>query len=93
VNFFLVSYDLITPGQKYDALIAEIKSSPTSGWAKLMLSCFIVKTSEDFAQLASRLHAHLDANDRLVVIRVCRDYKGWLSPTVHKWMSDNLPPC
>ncbi len=91
MNYFMVSYDLYTPGQKYNDLIEEIEGSPN--WAKVMLSCFIVGTNESAAQLNARLRTHLDTNDYIIVIRICDDYDGWFQTEVHTWIRQNVPAC
>ena len=40
---YMVSYDLIEPGQKYEKLIELIKSE--YAWAKIGYSAFIVKSN------------------------------------------------
>ena len=51
VNYFMVTYDLYTPGQKYNDLIAEIQRSPK--WCKVLLSAFIIGQMKHQIRLAS----------------------------------------
>lgn len=88
-----VSYDLIAPGQKYSRLIQEIKSAPTTNWAKPLESCFLVVTRESAEALYDRLKAELDENDHILVIRICRPHQGWLAKDIHDWINNNVPPC
>lgn len=91
MNYYLVSYDLNRPGQDYADLIAEIERSPN--WAKPMLSCFIVGTNENPSQLMERLRPWIDPNDWIIVIRVCKDWDGWLTNDIHDWIRTNVPYC
>ncbi len=61
---FSISYDLVTPGQDYDAL-------SQLGAKRALLSNWVVKRS-DFTATTLREHItqYLDANDRLFVIEV-----------------------
>jgi hypothetical protein len=93
MNYFLVTYDLYSPGQKYNDLIAEIEKAPTSAWAKIMLSCYIVGTSESASRLSDRLRKHLDDNDTILVIKICNNYQGWLTQEIHDWIKNHVPDC
>lgn len=61
----IISYDLCTPGKKYDKLIEAIKSFPF--WAKITESCWIIETSSTTEQVRSSLKTHMDGNDRIFV--------------------------
>lgn len=38
MNYYSITFDLYTPGQKYNELIKEIEKAPTNGYVKTMLS-------------------------------------------------------
>ena len=88
MSVYCVSYDLNTPGQKYDALYEELKSS--SSWSHYLDSTWLIYTNESSIQLSDRLRAHLDDNDRLMVIRVTSDYSGWLPEGAWEWMRGHI---
>ena len=60
---------------------------------KPMESCWLVNTTESANQLFERLHAKMDRNDNLIVIKVCRSYEGWFSKEVHDWIKEHVPYC
>lgn len=93
MNYFMVSYDLRAPGQKYDDLIEAIQESPTVDWVKPLLSCFLIETRETAEEVYTRLKSVIDENDRLLVMKVCQPHQGWFNKDVHKWIEDNVPYC
>lgn len=73
MSSFMISYDLHTPGQKYDALTNTIKNACTRKW-KLLDSTWLVTYSGTSGQLVDTLKKCLDANDNLIVVSL--DGKG-----------------
>ena len=91
MNVYCVSYDLLAPGKSYDALIAEITNSPS--WAKPLKSLFLVETNESPEQLYNRLRPKMDANDLILIVRVCRDYYGFFNKEVIEWIDQHVRLC
>jgi hypothetical protein len=89
----MVSYDLNAPGQKYDNLIEEIKSSLTQAWAKPLESLFLIQTTESVGAAYERFKAKLDANDEILVMKICRPHQGWLDKQIHDWINNHVPYC
>lgn len=89
MNTYLVSYDLIAPGQKYKVLGDLLRSFPN--WAKVLESTWVIKTPWTAAQVRDRLQREVDGNDKLLVITVSRD-AAWfnLPDDVSKWLKENL---
>lgn len=82
----LVTYDLNSPGQKYQRLIQAIKS--VGQWCKCLESTWLLKTSLTAEQVASRLRQQLDNNDYLLVIAVNPDnIGGWLPQEACNWIN------
>jgi hypothetical protein len=50
----------------------------------------VVHTSEAAEQLSTRLRQALDDNDSLLVIKVGRDYAGWLPKKAWEWIEQQL---
>lgn len=88
MTVYCVSYDLNKSGQKYDDLYEELKSSP--GYWHHLDSTWLISTTETAEQVYSRLRKHLDDNDRILIIKVVRDYQGWLSESAWKWIRDHV---
>lgn len=64
-NLF-IAYDLMEPGQNYDAVRDRIKS--LGQWHQFQFSLFYVNTQYTAAQAYDRIIATMDRNDRLAVI-------------------------
>ena len=62
---YIVTYDLVEPGQKYDRLLDLIKSEPA--WARLGGSSYLVDSDETAVALRDKLKMALDSNDKLYV--------------------------
>lgn len=88
---FSVSYDLNKPGQNYDNLIKELKRSHS--WWHYLDSTWLIKTNESASQLSTRIRKHLDNNDNVLVIRVTKDYSGWLPQKAWDWINANVLHC
>lgn len=88
MTVYCVSYDLNKSGQNYNALYEEIKKSP--GWCHTLDSTWLISSSETANQLSDRLRKHLDDNDDLLVIKVSRDYAGWLPKQTWEWIDKHV---
>ena len=64
-NLF-IAYDLMQPGQNYEAVRDRIKS--LGQWHQFQLSLFYVHTSRTSQQAYAHVIAAMDANDRLAII-------------------------
>lgn len=86
---YIVTYDLIEPGQRYEKLIELIKSE--FAWAKIGYSAFIVKSSYSHTELRDKYKQALDANDKLFIgaISAPAAWSG-LPDEVSRWLNKNL---
>ena len=66
MNNFFISYDLVSPGQKYDAVTDAIKS--LGNWARVHLSLFYVSTNISADDALNKIKAAADSNDKIIVI-------------------------
>jgi len=84
----IISYDLHSPGQNYNALINKIKSF--GFWAKLGESAYLINTEETVAEVRDYLKAVLDSNDSLFV-GVSPPPAAWygLPNEVANWLLNN----
>lgn len=85
---YCVSYDLNKSGQNYDDLYQSLESS--AGWWHYLDSTWLVATEESAEQLSSRLLKNLDSNDSLLVIKVVREYQGWLTKEAWEWIDQHV---
>lgn len=75
-----VSYDLNSPGQNYDRVIAKIKT--LGSWAKIHKSYWYLDTALSAEQVARAIWSSMDATDSLYVVDATTNYA----------MGFNLPP-
>jgi hypothetical protein len=83
-----VSYDLKKPGQNYEKLFAELKSSP--GWWHYLESTWLIVTNETPGQLWNRISPATDKNDSVLIIQVVNNTAGWLPQGAWDWINQNL---
>ena len=81
---YIITYDLKTPGKNYTGLYTAIKASPK--WWHYLESSWLVYTSENATDIWNRLSAHIDKNDRLLVIEVRDNCQGWLPKDAWDWI-------
>lgn len=74
-NNLHISYDLYSPGQSYDKVIAAIKE--LGGWAKIHKSFWYVKSSYSAAQARDHVGKAMDANDSLYVVDSTNNDAAW----------------
>jgi hypothetical protein len=65
-NNFFVAYDLMSPGQNYDAVRDRIKS--LGSWHQFQFSLFYVNTTFTAQEAHAHVRAAMDENDRLAII-------------------------
>lgn len=65
---FLITYDLCKPGRDYDELFEAIKAYGT--YSHPVESVWLISTSLDVSSVCDDLQSHIDANDKLFVIKV-----------------------
>lgn len=88
MSVYCVTYDLNRAGQNYDQLYRELRSSP--GYWHELESIWLISTSENAQQLSSRLLRHIDNNDNLLVIKVVKDFQGWLPNDAWTWLNNHV---
>lgn len=88
MNVFCVSYDLNKSGQDYEGVINELKNS--TSWWHYLGSTWLIATNESASTLSERIRKHTDTNDSLLVIRVTKDYAGWLTEEAWDWIKKHV---
>lgn len=83
---YAINYDLKKQGQDYKGLYEAIKSC--GAWWHFLDSCWLVDTNLVGQAIFTRLRNHIDANDSLLVIRVKKDYTGWLPQEAWDWIAE-----
>ena len=84
---YSIDYDLKRPGQNYQGLWAELGKF---AGIRILYSTWLVSTSLSAQAVYDRLSPHIDKSDRMIVIRVARDYQGWLDEVHWDWMNQHV---
>jgi hypothetical protein len=81
-NNLHISYDLISPGQNYEKVIARIKE--LGDWAKIHASFWYVNSNYTASQAVDHIKGSMDANDKVYVVDATNNNAAWnqLSPEV-----------
>lgn len=77
MNVYVISYDLISPGQKYDKIKDAIDKLSVN-WCRPLESFYLVKSNYSSEHIFNTLHSLLDSNDLIFVIEVKNNKFGWL---------------
>ena len=84
---YIVTYDLVSPGQNYEELYKRIKSYRT--WARIAESSWAIVSSQTAMEVRNHVRAALDSNDRLLVGRLGTSAWIGLKPDVTTWLTRN----
>jgi hypothetical protein len=86
----LITYDLKSPGQKYEKVHETIRNQ--GAWWHQLESTWIVAGSTLTAQgVSDALVPHLDANDTLLCLNISGDARqGWLPQTAWDWIKQHV---
>lgn len=89
---FLISYDLIAPGQHYPQVHEAIKAINPNSWAKPLESVWLVKSELTAPNVRDKVMPAMDQNDKLMVIEITKDLvAAWnLSDKVWAWIEKNV---
>jgi hypothetical protein len=91
MSALLITYDLNSPGQKYDALHEEIKA--LGAWWLYMESTWIVVTARTPQEAFAQLNKHVDGTDRALVVDITgQKYSGWLTDAAWEWLRKHVGP-
>jgi hypothetical protein len=61
---YLVTYDLMKPGQNYDSLISTLRALRAT---RVLLSTWVLRSNKTAGALRDEFKAHIDQNDRVLV--------------------------
>lgn len=68
---FIVSYDLMAPGQGYNRVYEAIQS--IGPWARIEMSLFHVKSDKSIEQVTAIIWNAMDDNDSLFVVNASKN--------------------
>lgn len=87
---YMITYDLNSEGQNYEKVIQSIKDASTGAWCSYWKSSYLIKSYLTAQQVSDRITPHLDANDRLIVIEVKKNYQGWMTAEQWKYIRETI---
>jgi len=89
MNTYIITYDLLKPGQNYTKLISLIQKYDY--FAKITESCYIINTEETPVQIRDYLKGAVDNNDKIFVglIKAPAAWAG-MANNVSNWLVNNL---
>ena len=87
-NNLFISYDLMQPGQGYEAVTEEIKK--LGNWAKVNYSLWYVNSNLSASDAATKISTVMDNNDKLIVVDTTNNTAAWnnLSDEVANYIKD-----
>ncbi len=88
MNSYIVSYDLIAPNKDYSELISAIKSYGT--YAKVLESCWIIKSDDSSSTIKAYLTAHMDSDDRIFIAKLSGSGSWKNVLCTNEWLQNNL---
>ena len=74
----MITYDLNSPGQNYEDVIAAIKDCSTGVWCSYWKSSYLIKTNLSVQSVSDAITPLLDSSDRLIITEVKNNYQCWL---------------
>lgn len=87
MSVYLVTYDLKSPGQKYEKVLERIKKH---SWARLSESCYAISTNWTVNQVYDDLRTVMDKNDYVYIITLSYPYVGYGAEEVNDWLKQHL---
>lgn len=85
---FIITYDLRKPGRDYNSLYEALKSFGT--WGKINESTWAIVSSLTSRQIYDFLSKHIDANDRIFIIKSGKE-ATWLNAIASTdWLKKHL---
>lgn len=86
---YCVSYDLKTPGKKYEDLYDKLKSF--NGYNHILDSTWLVCSNQTASDVYDTIQPAIDKNDSVFISKVNpNEYSGWLSQAAWDWIRRNM---
>ena len=85
---YMISYDLVSPTHNRQQIEDSIKSLGT--WCKYLTTTFLVSTNKNLDEVQNISTKFLDGNDSMIVCKVQKPIKGWLSKEHWDWIKANI---
>lgn len=86
---YLITYDINKPNEQFrERVLKAVKNFPN--WARLSESSYAVAYDGDASSAWDFIAQFMDTNDRLFVIRLGPDWKGYGPKQVTEWLVNFL---
>lgn len=82
----MIAYALKSTLRNYSPLFQAIKSN-SSNWSHYIEDAWVVTTHRSADEFAKLLYPHIDAADRLLVVRLYPEHQGWLPKEAWDWLN------
>ncbi len=82
-----ITYKLETAGKDYAPFHDTVKGM-ANGWWRYFDNSWMINTQLTAEECAKKLYPHMTTEDRLFVVKITREYHGWLPEEAWKWLSD-----
>jgi hypothetical protein len=87
VNVLLITHALNNESKDYSQFFDTIKSNCQQWW-HYFNTTWIVTTHLSADQFAKLLYPYMLTDDRLLVVKLQKDYQGWLEKDAWDWLND-----
>ncbi|NLS38661.1 hypothetical protein GHU05_06965 [Fructobacillus tropaeoli] len=86
---YILSYDLHSPGQRYDDVAKAIKSFGIF-YIKILESTWLLRSDLSPQEMTDRLGKVVDSNDSFLVMEATNYYQGHLTQEKWKFIKENI---
>ena len=91
MKWYLITYDLNTPGQDYNRLYTQI-SSISNGCCPILKSAWLIGHDGPAEDIYKQLNSVLDENDHIFITEVTYDCYGSLEKKRAEWVNEYVDP-
>lgn len=87
----MLTYDLNSPGQKYDDVIKTIKKDISTGvWCTFWKSSYLFRSNLTPGQMLEKLKPFLDSGDSFFITEIVDNKQGWLKKSDWDYINKNI---
>lgn len=88
MNTYMISYDLNSPTKNRVAVEDSIKN--LGNWCKYVSTTFLVSCHKSIDEVQTIATKHLDSNDSMIICKVQKPIKGWLTNEQWNWIHKHI---
>ena len=86
MNVLLITHALLSKTKDYTPFFDALKNS-SQYWWHYFAHTWIVATPSSASEYAQLLYPHMETTDRLLVVKLQKDYQGWLPTEAWDWLN------